>query len=97
MDLDWIEWRPTRGIVAFIETALFFPNGRFTQKEILEYYKKFHVKVYGELAELAKRPAYFVFYNKKLTVFWLYSLNDGNYTFLKELEENEYRHFIREL
>lgn len=97
LDLDWIEWRQGRGIVAFVETSLFYPNGRFTQKEILDYYKKFHVKVYGELAELANRPAYFVFYSKELTQFWLYRLHNGDYEYLKTLHENEYRHFIRGL
>lgn len=97
LDLDWIEWRSRRGIVAFIETSLFYPEGRFTQEQILAHYKRFHVAVYGELAKLAGKPAFFVFFGKRLKKFWVYRLTNGTYKFLAKMNEERYREFIKGL
>lgn len=65
-DLDWIEWRSDKGIVAFLETKM---NGRLSP---------FQQKVYAELERITGIPAFYVSYDKQLTVFTVTRISDGS-------------------
>lgn len=91
VDLDSIEWRSERGIVALIELARY---------EATVYKKKFQLKVLKELARQAKIPAYLVLYHNSMNLFEVYDLFSGETIFecnKKVLTENEYREFIKSL
>jgi len=81
MDLDWIEWRNNRGIVALIETK---KSG---------YLSDFQRKVYLELADKINVPVYFVKYNN-LDCFEVLDLKTNEKRILNELE---YKEFIQSL
>lgn len=65
-DLDWIEWRNGRGIVAFIETKA--NKGRVSD---------FQRKIFLELEERLGIPFFVVHYNDDLTEFMVMRLSDN--------------------
>jgi len=82
-DLDWIEWRSGKGIVAFIEAKL--NRDRVTD---------FQRKIFLELEERSGIPFYVVRYNKDLTEFMVMRLNDN---FTDVFNEAEYIEWISNL
>jgi len=91
IDLDSIEWRSGKGIVALIETARF---------EAMVYKKKFQLKVLKELAERIGAPAFLVLYNDELTFFEVYNLLSAHEWSLctkKIMNRDEYSRFIKNL
>ena len=65
IDLDSIEWRAGRGVVALIETA---------KNVALVYRKKFQLKIIRELAQKIGAKGFLVLYNEELTMFEVYDL-----------------------
>lgn len=96
MDLDCVEWRADRGIVAFIEVTRFVPEGKFSQSEILNR-KQFEITVLDELQRKFKVPAYIVFYTHDLSTFWIYTIENGSPKWLKAVNKKDYATFIRQL
>jgi len=91
IDLDSIEWRSGKGVVALIETA---------RLEAIVYKKKFQIKVMKELAQRLGVLAYLVLYNEELTLFEVYDLLSGpEWTSCtkKIMGRNEYSDFIKNL
>lgn len=93
MNLDCIEWRADRGIVAFIETA-FYENK--TLLELLED-KKWEIKVLDELQQKTRIPAYLVFHTDTLSLFWVYVIAEGQPYLFKTLPRYDYEQFIKKL
>jgi len=86
MDLDWIEWRPKRGVVAVIET-----RGTDTMLN------KWQLKVMLEVANALRVPAYFVRYyveDNKLIQFKVMNLRNDQTLIMSE---EEYLKFIKGL
>lgn len=96
IDLDSVEWRADRGIVAFIEVTRFVPDGKFSQADILNR-KQFEVMLLDELQRKHKAPAYIVFYTFDLSTFWIYTIENGSPKWLKAVDKNGYTSFIRGL
>lgn len=94
IDLDCVEWRSNRGIVAFIETALRDPNQ--TMSDQLDN-KSFEVKVLHELFNRTDIPTFIVFYSDDLNTFWIFSVDDGKTVWLKTVEKTEYEKWIQTL
>ena len=93
IDLDSIEWRPDRGIVALIETC---------RGESTVFRKKFQLKVIREIANKLKVPCYLVIYharNANLNFFEVYDLTKNNFPNCpkKYMDEKQYRLFISSL
>jgi len=91
IDLDSIEWRSGKGVVALIETA---------RLQAIVYKKKFQIKVMKELAQRLGVPAYLVLYNDELTLFEVYDLLSGSEwssCTKKVMGRNEYSNFIKNL
>jgi hypothetical protein len=82
-DLDWIEWRADRGIVAFIESKI--GTDRVT---------KFQREVFTELSEKTGIPFYVVRHNRELTEFMVMRLSD-NFTW--QFNELEYINWLEAL
>ena len=91
VDLDCIEWRSEKGIVALIELA---------RHTAIVYKKKFQCKVIKELATKAKIPAFLVLYNDELTYFEVYDILSGEeitQCTKRIMGQNEFRSFIESL
>lgn len=91
VDLDAIEWRIERGIVAFIELA---------KSQAIVYKKKFQLKVIQELAKKSGVPAFLVLYNDELSLFEVYDLlsaPEWSSCNKKVLNRDEYSSFIKNL
>jgi len=88
VDLDSIEWRSGRGVVALIEHA------RFTA---IVYKKKFQLNVLKEIAQKIGVPAYLVLYHDEMNYFEVYDLltaEEWSSCNKKIMDEMEYRHFL---
>ena len=91
VDLDCIEWRSEKGIVALIELA---------RHTAIVYKKKFQCKIIKELATKAQIPAYLVLYNGDLTYFEVYDLLSANKVTECDkqiMNQKEFRVFIQKL
>jgi len=82
-DLDWIEYRYGKGIVAFIEAKL--NKDRVTN---------FQRDVFQELERLTGVPFYVVRYNEELTEFMVMRLSDN---FTEVFDEAEYIEWMSNL
>jgi len=96
IDIDSIEWRGNRGIVAFIETAFFNLNGKTEMWEAIER-KNTEMLILDELSKLTGKPAYLVLHTPDLSTFWIFSITDGHTVFHSATDKEGYAQFIREL
>lgn len=94
IDLDSIEWRSNRGIVAFVEVAL--RDEKQTIDQQLET-KTFEITILTELSQKLAVPSYIVFYNESLTTFNIYLVKDQQCKHLATSGRNEYSWFIQNL
>jgi len=95
IDVDWLEWRNNRGIVAFIETAVKLPE---TNPSSILQTKEFEFKVLSELRRRTKIPTYLTIHTENCENFWVYSINEnGNTIFIKSMTKLEYDNFIKTL
>ena len=96
-NLDSVEWRAERGIVAFIETAI------RDQKQTLSQQidtKKFEAKLLLELQYRTKIPSFIVFHNLELTTFQVFKVTpeiESKMYLWKVLNQVEYKQFIKNL
>jgi hypothetical protein len=82
-DLDFIEWRNGRGVVALIEAKQ--GRGRLSD---------FQRKVFCELSQRAKIPFYVVRYDETMTRFTVMRLPDN---YADELSKEEYVDWLKKL
>ena len=94
IDLDCVEWRSDRGIVAFIETALIDYNQNISSQ--LDT-KTFEVKVLYELFKRTDIKTFIVFYNQELTTFWIFSLIEGKTQWWQTIGKADYEKWIQSL
>lgn len=94
IDLDSVEWRSNRGIVAFIETAL--RDEKQTLQQQLET-KKFESKILSEISRKTNAPAYIVFYNVDLSTFIIFFIKNDEPKHLLTIGRNDYAKFIQNL
>lgn len=97
-NLDSVEWRSNRGIVAFIETAI-RDYSQTLARQIDT--KAFEATVLLELNERTKIPAYIVYHDINLTTFHIFkvvsNIESKMYLWKAGLTKNEYEQFIRSL
>jgi len=96
LDVDCLEWRKERGIVAVVERSLYRKECGYSQRDIINF-KKFEIKVITELSQKLKVPAYLVFYNEELTIFDVYKIENEKAIFWKTMNHEQYADFIRNL
>jgi hypothetical protein len=94
IDLDCVEWRSNRGVVAILERSLDMQSGALEQ--IIEE-KRFELTVYSQVARKLEVPAYLVFYNEGLTTFKVFMIQNENAKFWKTMNDIEYTNFIKGL
>lgn len=94
VDLDSVEWRAEKGIVAFIEVAQ--SNDVYSPFEIAER-KWFQAKILHELQKVTKIPAYFAIHDPELTKFYIFKINTKKPVFWKVMSNSEYSEFIKSL
>ena len=98
VDIDCVEWRSTKGVVALIETCI---------GTAIAYKKKFQLRVLKEIAGKLGVPCYLVIYyprnnyprNDKITLFEVYSLQDGEFPNCPKqvMTEGRFRDFLKSL
>lgn len=96
IDIDCIEWRSGKGIVAIIERSLYNPDAGYSQKEIINL-KKFEMMIITELGQKLKVPTFLVFYNKELTQFDVYQIVNSEAQFWRTMNNEEYSNFLKSL
>ena len=84
MDIDSVEWREGRGIVAFIETADIHST----------YDRSWQFEVLRELSERTGIPAYFVRHDQECTVFLVRRIGEKGFWFMTR---EQYLKFLKEL
>lgn len=97
VDVDWVEWRAGRGVVALI-----CATGRLNDHNHIMNSKKFILnrteverKVCLEISESLEVPAYFVIHTTDLSLFHVHSIkNWNNY---QVMNKEEYTEFIKNL
>ena len=96
VDVDWVEYRNDRGIVAFICTT-----GRFNDEQHILFSKpmvfertKLERKIVKQLSEVMKVPGFFVMHLTDLSLFYVYDLDFVN---VKVMTLEEYGDFIKKL
>ena len=94
IDIDCVEWRGERGVVAIIERAL--DTCHYQRQQLLEF-KKFEIKVVSQIADILRVPAYLVFYDKELSQFDVYHIKNEQAYFWKAMKTPEYADFLRKL
>lgn len=91
VDIDVVEWRAGRGIVAFIEVA---------RQTALVHKKRFQLGIVRDIALKCGAKAFLVLYNENLTMFEVYDLLSNedwakcNKTYMNE---EEHEKFIKNL
>jgi len=97
IDLDWIEFRIDRGVVALICTT-----SRLKDEQHLINSKKFifkrinlERKIVLNIAEQLNAPAYFVIHTDDLKFFHVHDLN--NLEKFEVMDQNKYGEFIKNL
>ena len=94
IDVDCVEWRAGRGVVALIEKALI--TGKFTLQQIIQY-KRFEIKVITEIAAKLNVPAFMVFHTENLDQFEVYQIKNEQAHFLGTYTEKGYSDFVKAL
>ena len=96
LDVDCLEWRNGRGIVAIIERGLYNSESNYSKEAIIRF-KRFELKVVTELSQKLKVPAYLTFYNIELSEFDVYQIQSEQALHFKKMNVEEYSNFIRNL
>lgn len=94
VDLDCVEWRSNRGIVAIIERACDYQI--YPRSSLLQF-KKFEIKVASEMATKLSVPSFLVFYDEALTKFDVYHIIGEEPIFLQTFNSDDYAKFLNEL
>lgn len=96
LDIDWIEYRPNKGIVALICTT-----GRLQNKQHIQNSKKFiwirtklERKIMKTIADKLKVKAYYVIHTEDLSYFEVFDL-DYSLNNPEEMNQNQYSEFIK--
>jgi len=92
MDLDWVEWRSGRGVVALIEVAI-RKNEQLLQNLIK--LKDFETTILLEIATKLNVPAYVVYHEEDLSKFYVKQLKPN--TVWQTMRKKEYAQFIEGL
>jgi hypothetical protein len=96
IDLDYIEFRKERGIVAFIAVS----GETINEKHLINSKKYIWARTLIErgilkrLSEKTGIPAFFVIHTKDLKIFHVHNLGEDLSTF-KKMEKEEYSKFIK--
>ena len=97
IDLDSVEWRGDRGIVAFIECAIFDPESQNKLYQLIDR-KKIETKILYELQQLTRHPAFLVLHTPNLTTFWIFKIwNDGEVILQQAVGKEDYANWLRSL
>lgn len=96
IDLDCVEWRGERGVVAFIEIARFTPDDGIEMCDLLMR-KETEVKILEELQTKLSVPAYLVLYTPTLSTFWIFKIENGRPIFWRAETKEGYAGFLRKL
>jgi len=96
IDLDAIEWRGGRGVVAVFEIARFKPNNGIKMCDVLKR-KETELKILDEIQNKLSVPAFLVFYTPTLSTFWIFRIKDGKAKFWRAEDNEGYRTFLRKL
>jgi len=98
VDIDYVEFRKGRGIVAFIAVS-----GEVNNEEHLNNSKKYiwirtkvEREILSQLSIKTKIPAFFVIHTKDLTLFHVHNLREDLDKFTK-MDQEEYSKFIKSL
>jgi len=95
MDLDCVEWRSGRGVVAIIEKAI-RTHDQLLQELIKN--KEWEMKVMLEIATKLEIPAYVVYHEKDLSQFYVLEVkNSEQKPTWRVMAKEEYSEFIRTL
>lgn len=92
MDLDWVEWRNGKGVVALIEVAI-RKNEQLLENLIKQ--KEFEITVLVEIATKLKVPAYVVYHEEDLSIFYVKPLKPN--TVWQVMKKKDYAKFIEGL
>lgn len=96
IDLDCVEWRGERGVVALIEITRFIPNDGVEICDVLTR-KETEIKILDELQRKTRAPAYLVLYTPTLSTFWIFQIKDGKPKFWRAKDNEGYKTFLQNL
>jgi len=96
IDIDSVEWRSQKGIVAFIETALYDVSKGYYISELLTR-KEMEILILNELQERAGIPSFLVLHTPNLTTFWVFKIQNAKPRFWQTFSQPDYANFIRSL
>lgn len=98
MDVDFVEYRVGRGIVALFEVTANMENEGHMIRSKPYIWDRTEVQrdVLTTMSEALGVPAYFTLHTKDLSLFHVYDLS-GNQENLRKMTQEEYAEFIRSL
>lgn len=98
VDIDFVEYRTDRGIVAFIDvTGNLEDEGHILNSEKYVWQRtKVQRKILSKLSEISGVPAYFVLHTKDLSLFYVYQITHKIEKPLR-MTNQEYAEFIKNL
>lgn len=98
VDIDYVEYRKERGIVAFIATSGECEDERhiINSKKYIWERTKLERDILNQLANKFGVPALFVIHTKGLTIFHVHDINQGLRSY-KSMDKNQYETFIKSL
>jgi hypothetical protein len=85
MDIDFVEWREGRGVVALIETAELGSS----------HDKRWQLMVLKDLADRAGVPAYFVKYSADCSLFLVRAIGEDES--FRKMNRSQFRRFMEKL
>lgn len=94
LDLDSVEWRSGRGVVAIIERSLL--TNVYPVEKVLEF-KKFEIKVASEISQKLGVPSFLVFYTDDLQTFHVYKIQNEQASPQATMDNGQYSQFLRSL
>ena len=96
VDVDWVEYRFNRGIVAFICATSRFNSEQhlINSKPMVFARTELERKIVKQLSEVMKVPAFFVMHLTDLSLFHVYDLSSMTF---KVMNKEEYGDFIKKL
>lgn len=99
VDVDCVEWRWSRGIVALCAVT-----GRMKDEAHILNCKRFVWErtlverlALAQIAVALKVPAYYVLHDEGLSVFHVHEITSGNFENYRRLTRDEYANFIKSL
>jgi hypothetical protein len=98
VDIDFVEYRADRGIVAFIAISGKCTDEKhiINSKQYIWERTKLERKILIELSDKINVPAFLVLHSEDLSVFHVHNLKDSQNTF-KVMNLEEYSNFIKSL